>query len=196
MNELREELKQDLLLAVLFGLIIGIYIAGMLYHAENKNKVGEVAIVETTTEHETTEPEVIIEPITTEELAEPEYRREVTDEEYQLMLRVCMSECGGRNGEPIEGKIAVVETILNRVDMGMGSISQVVSQAYSTAYNGEPDETVVQAVEIALTGDDDFPDNMIAFRTGTYHSFGTPYKKIGNHYFSLVEVEGRRICQK
>ena len=41
----------------------------------------------------------------------------VTPEEYRLLLRVCMSECGGKYGEPLEGKIAVVETILNRSEI-------------------------------------------------------------------------------
>ena len=120
-----------------------------------------------------------------EPVVEQTHRREVTDEEYKLLLRVCMSETGGKYGEPIEGKVAVVETILNRVDMGQGSIKEVITapNQYSMADNGEPDETVVEAVELALTGDA-YPDDMLYFRTKRYHKFGTPYKKIGNHYFS------------
>ena len=116
-------------------------------------------------------------------------RRYVTNEEYELLLRVCMSECGGKWGEPIEGKIAVVETILNRVDMGYGSITEVITapNQYSLADNGEPDESVVNAVEMALRNNV-FPDNMIFFRANHYHPFGTPYRQIGLHYFSLYEV--------
>lgn len=115
--------------------------------------------------------------------------REVTEEEYYLLLRVCMSECGGKYGESLEGKVAVVETVLNRVDLGYGTIEEVITSKnqYSTADNGEPDETVIEAVDIALSCDM-YPDNMIYFRTENYHDFGTPYKQIGNHYFSL-EVE-------
>lgn len=113
-------------------------------------------------------------------------RRTVTDEEYQLLLRVCMSESGGKYGEPLEGKVAVVETILNRVDMYDTTITEVITQPYqySMGDNGEPDETVVEAVEIALCGDI-YPDNMLYFRTDHYHTFGTPYAPIGDHYFSL-----------
>lgn len=184
MNRILEYFKTDILLALIFALLIGLYIVLMLIRFDNRN-FEEASVIE----HE---PEIIIDPITTEEelaLEEPKlYRREVTQEEYQLLLRVCMSETGGgKYGEPMEGKVAVVETILNRVDMGMGTIEEVVSSAYSTANNGEPDEIVIQAVEQALTGEDDFPDNMIAFRAGNYHSFGVPYKKIGNHYFSCLE---------
>ena len=112
--------------------------------------------------------------------------REVTEEEYQLLIRVCMSECGGIYGEPMQGKIAVVETILNRVDMGMGTIEEVIAEAYSTRDNGEPDESCIRAVDIALRYNR-YPDNMIYFRANHYHSFGIPYQQIGNHYFSLAE---------
>lgn len=122
----------------------------------------------------------------TEEQTEDICSYYVTDEEYNLLLRVCMSECGGKYGEPLDGKIAVVETILNRSDIFDMSIEEVVYQPnqYSVADNGEPDETVIEAVDIALSSNT-YPDDMIYFRTNRYHSFGTPYKKIGSHYFSL-----------
>ena len=115
---------------------------------------------------------------------------EVTKDEYNLLLRVCMSECGGKYGEPLEGKIAVVETILNRSEIYGKSIEEVVYEPYqySTSDNGEPDETVEQAVDIALR-ENIYPDDMIYFRTGNYHSFGEPYQQIGNHYFSLKESD-------
>lgn len=114
----------------------------------------------------------------------------VTPEEYRLLLRVCMSECGGKYGEPLDGKIAVVETILNRCDIYGKTIEEVIYEPYqySVANNGEPDETVEQAVDIALR-ENIYPDDMIYFRTANYHTFGTPYQKIGNHYFSLKESD-------
>lgn len=117
--------------------------------------------------------------------------REVTEREYELLARVCMSECGGIYGEPLQGKIAVVETILNRVDMGWGTIEEVVTEPYqySMADNGEPDESVYNAVNIALIGKGMFPDNMIYFRTKYFHSFGEPFMQIGNHYFSLETIK-------
>ena len=131
--------------------------------------------------------EEIIETIDiTEEQAEDICSYYVTDEEYNLLLRVCMSECGGKYGEPLEGKIAVVETILNRSDIFGMSIEEVVYEPnqYSVSDNGEPDETVIEAVDIALSSNT-YPDDMIYFRAGYYHNFGTPYRQIGNHYFSL-----------
>ena len=128
----------------------------------------------------------------TEEQTENEYSYCVTDEEYNLLLRVCMSECGGKCGEPLEGKIAVVETILNRSEIYGKTIEEVVYEQnqYSVSYNGEPDETVREAVDIALSSNT-YPDDMIYFRAGYYHSFGTPYRQIGNHYFSL---KGEWLC--
>ena len=122
----------------------------------------------------------------TGEQTENEYLYCVTDEEYNLLLRVCMSECGGKYGEPLDGKIAVVETILNRSEIYGKTIEEVVYEPYqySVADNGEPDETVRKAVDIALISNT-YPDDMIYFRSGYYHSFGTPYRQIGNHYFSL-----------
>ena len=113
--------------------------------------------------------------------------REITEEEYELLARVCMSETGGRWGEPFEGKVAVLETILNRVDMGWGTITEVVTKKnqYSTANNGEPDYTVYEAVDYVLNNERMYPSNMLYFRTKHYHKFGEPYKQIGNHYFSL-----------
>ena len=117
--------------------------------------------------------------------------RKVTEREYELLARVCMSECGGIYGEPLQGKIAVVETILNRVDMGWGTIEEVVTEPYqySMADNGEPDESVYSAVNIALIGKGMFPDNMIYFRTKYFHSFGEPFMQIGDHYFSLETIK-------
>lgn len=120
-----------------------------------------------------------------EEESEPVAIRE---DEYNLLLRVCMSECGGKYGEPLAGKIAVVETILNRCEITGKSITEVVYEdnQYSTADNGYPDETVKEAVDYALSVNT-YPDNMIYFRTEHYHDFGVPYRQIGNHYFSLKE---------
>lgn len=194
---IKEKVKyffEDWYIYALSGAIIAFMIFGIPAFIEDMKNNEEMTETETQTEVELEKRTEHTLTTTTEEVTseepEPElviYRRQVTDEEYQLLVRVVMSEAGGRYGEPMEGKVAVVETILNRVDMGYGSIAEVVASAYSTADNGAPDESCVEAVEIALTGEDDYPDNMLFFRAGTYHSFGTPYKQIGNHYFSLLE---------
>ena len=56
----------------------------------------------------------------------PNSGTKVTQAEYELLVRVCMSECGGKYGEPLEGKVAVVETILNRCEIYGKTIEEVV----------------------------------------------------------------------
>ena len=111
---------------------------------------------------------------------------EFTEQEILLLERVTMSEA---STEPFEGKVAVAKTILNRAKMYNMSIEQVVYQPYqySFADNGKPSEEVKRAVTQAIN-DTEYPDTMIYFREGGYHSFGVPYIVIGRHYFSLKEV--------
>lgn len=111
----------------------------------------------------------------------------ITEEEFNLLCRVVQSEA---SIEPIDCQIAVCETILNRLAMGGfgDSITEVVYKpyAYSTAWNGEPTESVMQAVTFALEKQT-YPANMVYFRTGHFHKFGAPYKQISRTYFSLAE---------
>lgn len=111
----------------------------------------------------------------------------ITIDEFNLLCRVVQSEA---SIEPIDCQIAVCETILNRLAMGGfgDSITEVVYKpyAYSTAWNGEPTESVMQAVTFALEKQT-YPANMVYFRTGHFHKFGTPYKQISRTYFSLAE---------
>ena len=173
--------------SIILGCVLGLIISCI---AINNRSECNYYIEEPTTEC-ITPSEPLTEPITEPITEEPTTSavRIVTTEEYLLRLRVCMSECGGRYGESLEGKIAVIETVLNRVDMGYGSIKEVITakNQYSIADNGIPDETVVEAVNMALQGNM-YPDNMIYFRTKYYHNFGTPYKQIGSHFFSLKGV--------
>lgn len=135
---------------------------------------------------EIVQPVIVLEAPSIEEIEFVDTRRKVTDTEYNILTRVCMSEAGN---QPLEGKIAVLATLLNRVDLGYGTIEEVVTSPnqYSIADNGEPNSECFKAVEMILEGYEEFPDNMIYFKTDYFHSFGTPYKQIGDHYFSLKE---------
>ena len=166
--------------------VVCVFIVGSIIISDKSNVNVEQEVTESCSNINICSEEIIETIDITEEQTEDTCSYYVTDEEYNLLLRVCMSECGGKYGEPLEGKIAVVETILNRSDIFGMSIEEVVYEPnqYSVADNGEPDETVREAVDIALNSNT-YPDDMIYFRAGYYHSFGTPYKQIGNHYFSL-----------
>ena len=168
--------------------VVCVFLVGSIIISDKSNVNVEQEVTESCSNINICSEEIIETIDITEEQTEDICSYYVTDEEYNLLLRVCMSECGGKYGEPLDGKIAVVETILNRSDIFGMSIEEVVYEPnqYSVADNGEPDETVREAVDIALSSNT-YPDDMIYFRAGYYHSFGTPYKQIGNHYFKTRE---------
>ena len=109
----------------------------------------------------------------------------ITQYEYDLLCRVAMSETGG--GLSMECIIGVIETILNRVsnENFPNTIKEIVYQKnqYATGNNGEPNERCDQAVAYCLEKQT-YPSNLMYFRTGHYHRFGIPYKKIDLMYFS------------
>ena len=172
--------------------VVFVFLVGSIIISDKPNVDIEQEVTESCSNSNTFSEEQIETIDVMEEQTEDICSYYVTDEEYNLLLRVCMSECGGKYGEPLEGKIAVVETILNRSEIYGKTIEEVVYEPnqYSVSDNGEPDETVREAVDIALSSNT-YPDDMIYFRAGYYHNFGTPYRQIGNHYFSL---KGEWLC--
>lgn len=112
---------------------------------------------------------------------------EYTDEEIALMARVVMSEASLL---PFDAKEAIAQTIINRVllDDYSDSVVEVIYEddQYSTADNGEVTEECFEAVKAAIEYKP-FPMSMYYFRQDHYHSFGYPYTKIGNTYFSTKE---------
>lgn len=138
-------------------------------------------------------PEVHAEPIpkaepmiveVTQEVIEPQVH--LTDED--IIAAVVMSESGNQD---LLGKVAVAMTVLNRADYFGMTVEQVVSapNQYSYPYTGVITSECYRAVEIAKENRDLFPETMMWFRTGSYHSFGEPYEKIGDHYFSKLTEE-------
>ena len=101
----------------------------------------------------------------------------------ELIERVVMGEAGT---EPYIGQVAVAATILNRCEAWGKTTEEVIYQKnqYYTGYSGEISESVKKAVAEAVSNRELFPADMYYFRTGHYHTFGTPYTVIGAHYFS------------
>lgn len=84
----------------------------------------------------------------------------ITDDDYQVLLKIVHAEAGG---EDIIGRILVANVVLNRLEIGFGgrTISDVVFDEgqFAPVANGrifkvKPDETTVEAVERALNGED------------------------------------------
>ncbi len=107
---------------------------------------------------------------------------EITEEEKRMIAGVVWHEAGNQD---MIGKRLVVDCILNRMDDAdfPSTIKSVIYQPNqfcvpSTYY----DEDCMAAVEYELFERLDY--EVKYFRTGEYHSFGTPLYVHGAHYFS------------
>lgn len=113
-------------------------------------------------------------------------------EDFELMGKTVFAEA---KTEEFEGQVAVAEVILNRVESENfpNTVEEVIKQddAFSSWENGSVeaaplDDECLEAVQDAVN-ERIFPDSVVYFREGRFHSFGSPYTIIGNHYFSREE---------
>lgn len=109
----------------------------------------------------------------------------VTPSEDDALAAVAMSEAGNQD---VLGMAFVVMTVLNRCDYYDLTVDEVLyaPNQYSYPYYGKISHEAYRAVELAREYRDSF-DNIMWFRTGTFHDFGTPAFKWGDHYFSMME---------
>lgn len=84
----------------------------------------------------------------------------ITDEDYQVLLKIVEAESGG---EDIMGRMLVANVVLNRLEIGFGgnTITEVVFDEgqFSPVTSGKifkmvPSETTIEAVERVLAGED------------------------------------------
>ena len=117
-------------------------------------------------------------------------------DDFELMGKTVFAEA---KTEEFAGQVAVAEIILNRVESENfpDTVQEVIKQdgAFSSRGNGSVeaapfDDECLEAVQDAVN-ERIFPDSVVYFREGHFHSFGTPYTVIGHHYFSSEEGEGR-----
>lgn len=125
-------------------------------------------------------------PLTEEELAEEDYWNSLE------LLAVCVEAEAGN--QKLEGKRLVVDVILNRADDKSGewpdTIPEVITQLnqFTSYWDGgmakviEPSEETFEAVRMELE-ERSYP-GIYYFREGTWSEYGTPWRKIGDHYFS------------
>lgn len=106
------------------------------------------------------------------------------------LLAICVEAEAGN--QPLEGRRMVVDVILNRVDDPdfPDTIEGVITQPYhfSSYWDGgmdkvsEPSETTYTAIEMELEKRG-WP-GLFYFTAGNYSEYGTPWKQVGDHYFS------------
>lgn len=144
--------------------------------------------------HHTTEPEYeeIEETISSEPVtAEPETANESQwqQSEMDLLLRCVEAEAGNQS---LDGRRMVADVILNRVrDPDFpNTIEDVIAEPYrfSSYWDGRMatvtvSELTIKAVEMEIE-EVSYP-GLFYFTAEGYSHYGTPWRKIGDHYFSL-----------
>ena len=85
-----------------------------------------------------------------------------------------------------EGMLWVMLTVINRVRANGGTVHSVIyapNQYYTAGMASDPGQLSQEALDMLMCGVDP-SDGARYFRTGTYHSFGTPVAHVGHHYYS------------
>ena len=133
---------------------------------------------ETTTEEETTEQKIRCEWLGTE----------FTQSEYELICRTVYCEAGNQD---MKTQSMVCLTILNRLASGYAdNVTDVIyaKNAYEvTTWEDFESRTWTTQVEESVNWalrENEHPRDMYYFRTEYYHSFGSPYMKSDDLYFS------------
>ncbi len=119
---------------------------------------------------------------------EGELAEELYCDSLELLAICAQAEAGN---QPLIGRRMVADVILNRVDDPdwPDTIEGVITQRYqfSSYWDGgmnrvyEPDELTIKAVQMELK-QRSWP-GLYYFTAGGYGKYGTPWKKVGDHYF-------------
>lgn len=105
------------------------------------------------------------------------------------LIAACVEAEAGNQG--LTGKRLVVDVILNRVDAEgfPDTVEGVISQPrhFASYWNGalasaKPTEETYEAVRMEMK-ERSYP-GLLYFDSGDYLPYGTPWKKVGDHYFS------------
>ena len=170
-------MKQKNIISILLGCTIGAVIGfTAIHHQEPIPVYANSYVWEETSEEYTAQ--------TTEYVPE---KRHITQAERYLLAAIVYAEA---NTESLLGKQYVVDVILNRVDDPRfpNCIAQVIYEPYQfwtkgmpTDYDSIPSD-IYLAIDLELDCQTD--TEVLYFRTGHYHSFGTPLFQCGSHWFS------------
>lgn len=115
---------------------------------------------------------------------------ELPQSDIDLLATIVRAEAGN---QPLDGKKAVVDVVLNRVDSNQfpNTIRSVIYQEgqFNCINDGNfakaiytKDDTDYEAVRLELEERTD--TEIVFFQTNSYSSYGTPAYVIGDHYFA------------
>ena len=175
-----------LLAAVVFAMFAGAASYHQILMAQHQEK----ETIHITTVAAEPESEEEIEEIKQEEapeMTEEEIQEEMYFDDLEL-LAACVEAEAGNQG--LEGKRLVADVILNRVDDEdfPDTIEGVITQPYqfTTYWNGAMEKVSISEetfeacrMELAERG---YP-GIFYFTAGGYGEYGTPWRKVGDHYF-------------
>ena len=123
------------------------------------------------------------------ESTEDELAEELYCDSLELLAICVQAEAGN---QPLTGRRMVVDVILNRVDDPdwPDTIEGVITQRnqFTSYWDGgmervwEPDELTIRAVQMELENRS-YP-GLFYFTAEGYSRYGTPWQKVGGHYFS------------
>lgn len=152
---------------VMIALLIGAFMAGMVLCVQMYRFT-----------------EILYAKSTEDELAEELYCDSLE------LLAICVQAEAGN--QPLVGRRMVADVILNRVDdpCWPDTIEGVITQRnqFTSFWDGsmgrvtEPDELTFRAMQMELKKRS-YP-GLYYFTAGGYGKYGTPWKKVGDHYFS------------
>lgn len=139
---------------------------------------------------EVTRLTAVSEPKVLETIEEPEVQEpSIPEEDIELLALLTMAEA---EAEPEEGQRLVIDTVLNRADLGgefPSSIRDVIYQKnqYSGILSPRIDccyvkEELIQLVREELENRTNY--DVIFFNAGHYSRYGVPMFQVGHHYFS------------
>lgn len=157
--------------------------------------IGCVSVVEKTIERDEVEKTIEVVDMTTEivphveELAEDDLEETMYYDSLELLALLVEAEAGNQD---LEGKRLVVDVVLNRVDDPdfPNDIWGVITDknAFSSYWDGgidkvwSPAESSYEAVRLELE-ERSYP-GVLYFTSEGYSKYGTPWRKVGDHYFS------------
>ena len=199
MNDTEKNRKPyHVILLFLLGMCLLVYLLKLDKPVEADAQQGNVE-TETEIEKATVVKGSEIAPVQQEEVCAVQVR-EMTPEELEEerfydsleLLSICVEAEAGNQGQ--EGKRLVADVIFNRVSDKSGSwpdtIEEVITQPgqFSSYWDGgmervkEISEETYEAVRMELKGSS-YPE-IYYFREGAWSAYGTPWRKVGDHYFS------------
>ena len=151
--------------------------------------VGYKEPIEPKVESEPVEP--IVEQAKSEPIVPIVESNKLSQEEVDLISRVVMAEA---ESEPLDGKLYVIDTILNRVDSKHfpNTVHEVIYQSwqFTSMWNGRYDRCSSNA-ELNDMINSEYENrtnrDVVFFTADKYGQYGRPSFRIANHYFSTYK---------